>query len=291
MLGVVGNGRRWPNAKRIHMSKLPAILFLFVHCSLASAGTEPTASPTYASADPARPYKWLGPGSESRIVPGKQPLRFVREFKREPIAGGRILVGYHAIYEDSTISNEPVDPQTGERIVADIDFDSHMKNKGGTDGAGLCVPTSVNMAAFRQAVSECYDLQAYCTKFPGGSYPQKFDDTIRRKTNGKFKEYLNVTGREQCRELCRVALASGRAVGTTYGYSPRPEYRGEAIAHMVTLVHLKGGRAAILDNNFPGTYEWMSEEEFWRRQEMMGGPWVLALTGGSLPPPARIEVK
>jgi hypothetical protein len=276
-------------------SILPAFLICsaFLHAQQIVLSYKPHL-PTYTIADSARPYKWLGQGSEAKLIitnsAGKQikPIKYAPEHKKDPLHGNKIIAGYHAVYEDA-VEGGPIDPATGVEIMIDLPGESHMKNKGGSDGAGLCVYTSVNHAAYWQSVDELYDLQRWMTRYPGGSYPEKFDRSMQEKTRGKFRDYLNITGREQCRELCRRALASGRMVSTTYGYSDR---YGEAVAHMVNLVHLSSGRACILDNNFPGEnrYEWMSEDEFFRRQEMMGGPWVLVLLA-SPPPPSKIEVK
>jgi hypothetical protein len=69
----------------------------------------------------------------------------------------------------------------------------------------------------------------------------------------------------------------------TYGYGER--YRMQTIAHMVNLVHLDQKWAAILDNNFPGTYEWMPREEFLKRWAHPGGQgWAYVMLAPPPPP-------
>ena len=66
------------------------------------------------------------------------------------------------------------------------------------------------------------------------------------------------------------------------------QLRGGRIAHMVSLVHADDKWFAILDNNFPGSIEWMSPEEFKRTYTGGRAGWaVLLLNPGPPPPPCR----
>ena len=56
------------------------------------------------------------------------------------------------------------------KYAADCDLpnDLHLKNLGGSDGAGLCVFTSISHAARWQHVDVLKDFRDYMTRFPGG---------------------------------------------------------------------------------------------------------------------------
>jgi len=42
---------------------------------------------------------------------------------------------------------------------------------------------------------------------------------------------------------------------------------------------------AILDNNYPGTIEWMTEDQFRRAYTGLGGGWAVILLAPGPPPP------
>ena len=169
-------------------------------------------------------------------------------------------------------------------IRVDLPMSEHLKNKVGTDGSGLCVFTSIDMAARWQNEQDLIGFRDFMTKFPGGGWPAKVDKFIKQKAPNV--EYIqNTTGDET---LLDLALAkTGRMVCITYGYSPRYVDKwnpsGE-IDHMVNLVHLDDKWGVILDNNFPDNYEWMPRAELLRRWRMRGGGWLVVLTAPPPPP-------
>lgn len=167
----------------------------------------------------------------------------------------------------------------GREIAVDLPINEHLRNKGGSDGAGLCVFTSIDHAARWQNEVSLIGFRDYMTKFPGGGYPEKVDKFIPKKSDGKNVDYVQFTDGDPASLV--LALRTGRMPCITYGYSPR--YGGN-IAHMVNLVYLDDKWAAILDNNFPGTYEWVEYKEFIRRWRMGGGGWNLVLLNPSAPP-------
>jgi hypothetical protein len=172
-------------------------------------------------------------------------------------------------------------------VQCDLPDAEHLRNKGGSDGAGLCVFTSIDHAARWQNVPALVGFRDFMTDFPGGGYPTKVDHFLPRMAKSKnlpVPEYVQDTRGDV--GLMELALKTGRMVCVTYGYSPR---YGGRIAHMVNLVHLDDKWAVVLDNNFPGRtrYEWVERDEFLRRWRMGGGGWSLVLLNSGPPPVPR----
>lgn len=156
----------------------------------------------------------------------------------------------------------------------------HTKNVGGSDGAGLCVFTSIGHAARWQNVEALVDFQTFMRKYPGGGWPEKVTQYIPKASAAKgaaAPQYVQVEGVDI--EILRLALKSGRMPSVTYAYSPTGRYSGQRIAHMVNLVYLDDKVAAVLDNNFVGEdkVEWMSVAEFRRAYTGSGGGWSVVL--------------
>lgn len=158
---------------------------------------------------------------------------------------------------------------TGVRATADLPAGQHMRNTGGSDGFGLCVPTSAVVASRWQDVRELFDLRAYTERRPGGSYPAKFRKTLEdycREKQVPVPAYLQHEGGDAA--VLELALRTGRMPSVTYcGVDGPGRYGNEVIAHMVNLVHLDDTRAAIVDNNFPGTWLWMGRNQFLSRHK------------------------
>ena len=175
----------------------------------------------------------------------------------------------------------PFDSQV--EIAIDLPGNLHVKNvEAEVDKKGCCVFASINACANWSGVEELEDFLEWQAERDGGGYPEKVDASIREKTHGEFKEYVQATGEQDFLRVIDWAFRNGRPAAVTYGYGER---YGFAIAHMVTLVHFDAKYACVLDNNFIGenAYEWMTREEFLRRARMMGGPWCVVLLRA--PPP------
>lgn len=183
-----------------------------------------------------------------------------------------------AIFADAHVTTEPI-AKDGTAVQLDLPKSLHLKNTGGSDGprgpgsgSGLCVFTSLNHAAYWNRVSLLYDFQKYMTAFPGGGWPQKVDAMIAKKSQsaGVAKpEYIQFEANNL--DLLVLAIKTGRMPSVTYSFSPTKRYGGARIAHMVSLVSARAGKGpdgkgwwCVLDNNFPGSYEWMSEGDFLR---------------------------
>lgn len=178
-------------------------------------------------------------------------------------------------------------PDGKTEIQLDLPGHLHTKNVGGSDGAGLCVFTSIQHAAQWQHVPVLSDFQSWMRKYPGGGYPEKVDQKIKQicaERKVPVPPYLQVEGKDL--EILKLACKTGRMPSVTYSYSPTGRYGGARIAHMVTLSHADDAFFVVLDNNYPGVsaYEWMSPQEFLKTYAAGGQGWsVILLTCG--PPP------
>jgi hypothetical protein len=184
----------------------------------------------------------------------------------------------------------PVAPDGTTEINCDLPGDLHLKNKGGSDGAGLCVFTSIAHSARWQNVPSLEDFRDWMTKHPGGGYPQKVTQMILRKcqeTGVPEPAYVQVEGKDL--EILKLACKTGRMPAVTYSYSPTGRYGGGRIAHMVSLPHADNAWFCVLDNNYPGVdaYEWMSPDEFQKTYSAGGNGWSVILLSPGPPPVPR----
>lgn len=180
----------------------------------------------------------------------------------------------------------PVSP-AGKPAVVDLPAALHIRNVGGSDGAGLCVFTSVEMAAHFQNVPELYGFQKWMTRRPGGGYPSKLDKMIASFCDEKGvakPAYLQHSGGDEA--ILDLAIRTGRMPAVTY--AGRDDFYRTRIAHMVDLAHLDQVDAAILDNNRSGKWIWMSRSEFLQRWRDFDGGWAVMLLAPP-PPPATAE--
>ena len=177
----------------------------------------------------------------------------------------------------------------GEVLDCDLPGDQQFKNIGShIDGAGMCVMSSIEMAARLQGMEDFRGLRDWCAREPGGGYPGKVTRQIAafcKKKGISVPPYVQYEGPDPG-PVIEAACKSGRMPCITYGTSPR--YGGMPIAHMTCMPKFSGQYAACLDNNFPGEdkYEWMPRAEAVRRVTYPGrSGWVFVwLT--SPPPPS-----
>ncbi len=197
----------------------------------------------------------------------------------------------------------PVSPN-GTRAIADLPTSQHKRNVGGIDGAGLCVFTSFWHSCIWGDERAVFEFRDWMKRKPGGGYPEKFDAMLKQYCAEKgipVPAYVQHTGGDD--EFLRLALKTGRMPAVTYcGVDGKDSYGGEVVAHMVSLAHLDDKEAAIIDNNFPGRWLWMSAQDFlcrWRGVQPNGRPWYAGRTpiGGGWaivllsPPPAPYPAK
>jgi hypothetical protein len=179
-------------------------------------------------------------------------------------------------YYDKATVNGPV--HDGVEIAVDLPIEQHVKNFGAPkDGKGLCVFASMSMGARWHNVEVLSDIIHKIME--GGGWPEKVDEVFKKYApDVKYVQYEGVDP-----AILDRALSNNIPACVTYGYGER--YGMSTIYHMVLLVHFDHEKAVILDNNFPGTYEWMSREEFLRRWVHPGGKgWAYVILEAPPPP-------
>lgn len=162
-------------------------------------------------------------------------------------------------------------------IRTDLPVTEHLKNKGGSDGLGLCVFTSIDHSARWANEQILIGFRDYMTKHPGGGYPQKVDEYIplfARSRGLPTPLYVQHTGGDPL--FLELALKTNRMPAVTYSGNDGVYYR-QSVAHMVNLVYLSKTHACILDNNYPNQYLWMTRNQFLERWKGMGGGWAVVL--------------
>lgn len=166
----------------------------------------------------------------------------------------------------------------GHTVQVDLPVDQLVRNCGGSNGAGLCVFTSIMFSARLQNVPQLKDFQTWMKKHPGGGWPQKVDQMIARKCQEEGKpvpDYIQIENGDW--DLVKLALKTGRMPAITYGS-----------AHMVNIVCLDGKYGAFRDNNFVAQNEidWMTEEQ---AKQKAGGKrfWAVVLLAPRPPMPPK----
>jgi hypothetical protein len=167
----------------------------------------------------------------------------------------------------------------GTEVTIDLPPGQHVKNFGAPkDGSGLCVFASMDMAARWHHITELVDI---IHKIPnGGGWPQKVDKVL--KEHAPHRKYVQYEGKDPA--ILDTAIAARSPACVTYGYGERYG-KGQTIYHMVILIHIDQKWACIIDNNFPGTYEWMTRSEFLDRWKHPGGQGWAYVFLESPPPP------
>lgn len=185
------------------------------------------------------------------------------------------------------VTKEPV-ANDGTPIQLDLPQSLHLRNKGGSDGAGLCVFTSLTHSASYQNIPVLQDFRDWMTRYPGGGWPEKVESMVNKVcAERKAPRPVTIQVESNDLEILKTAVRLGRMPGVTYSFSPSGRYGGRRIAHMVTLVAADAGPNhlwAILDNNYPDTIEWMSEDQFRRTYSGGSRGWSCIFTGPGPPP-------
>jgi hypothetical protein len=180
---------------------------------------------------------------------------------------------------------------SGTQVDCDLPADRHQRNAAGSDGAGLCVFTSLGMAADWCSETALLDFRDWMRARPGGGYPEKVNAMIRALCQDRHlpePRYVQLQGGDL--DTLALAVQHGHLACVTYGHSPTGRYGGRPIAHMVNCVAARAGPQqlwAILDNNYPGTIEWMSEDQFRKAYTLLGGGWSILLLKEGPPPVPR----
>ncbi|MDY3558130.1 hypothetical protein R5W23_000851 [Gemmata sp. JC673] len=178
-------------------------------------------------------------------------------------------------------TTQPVSPR-GTPATIDVPASLHIRNTGGLGprgpgtGAGLCVPTSVQVAARWHGLNEMEGFQAWCMQRPGGSWPQKLAADIKEFARSKgitAPRFVQHTGGDPA--FLELVYRTRRMPAQTW-----------TAAHMVNGAHLDGTTAAVIDNNRPGNWLWQTRAEYLRAWEASGPGWVFCWLAPP-PPPGR----
>ena len=256
-------------------SILLVCLFAFAGCS--APATDGEAEPDKPKSRPVPPFvKPVDPVSPCPPDDGGKWPRKPRK-PRSPAPVGAAVGG-------------KTSPDGREQLNCDLPGRFHQKNTGGSDGAGLCVYASARHAGRWQDDPVFDAIFDWMKRHPGGSYPQKFDQTIAQcaKELGLAPPvYIQIE--ENDLELLKKASENGLFIGSTYNYSPTGRYGGQRVSHMVSLPHFSDVWVAVLDNNYIGedNYEWMSPDEYLKVAAGGRKLWAVILLAKSPPPPPK----
>lgn len=182
----------------------------------------------------------------------------------------------------------------GVSATAPIPPQFHIRNEGGSDGAGLCVISAGitnglyqgipglevpgrDEASGRTVPGKGSILWRTAKARPGGYGPDKLASLIEEvMPEEKWASYVG-TDFGVLDRLSRMGypIAATMSTGQLYHYAP--------IHHDVSLLHYRTGEwACVADNNDPGKYHWMPAAEFDRRTIDGGVFWAWIWT--ALPP-------
>jgi hypothetical protein len=227
-----------------------------------------------------------GPPAPPRPVPAPAPVPVPLPPKPCPGPGPCPKPRLQGEYE-AKVGGPKLDD--GTEVDCDLPPALHVKNRGGSDGAGLCVFASLRHSGQWHNEPVLTGLFEWMFSKPGGGYPDKVTrciETYSREKGLPQPLYLQIEGDDL--DVLKAACKSGRMPGVTYSYSPTGRYGGQRIAHMVTLVHADDRWFAILDNNYPGenAIEWMDPATFLKVYTGGRSGWaVIPLSPGPPPPP------
>lgn len=175
----------------------------------------------------------------------------------------------------------------GVEVNCDLPTELHLKNRGGSDGAGLCVFASLTHAGQWCDEPVAQHMFEFMFTRPGGGYPTKVDAMLKAcaaEMRLPVPSYIQHTGGDP--EFIERALATYRYVSCTYDGRDTAYggvYSGR-IAHMVNCVYLGQKWAVVHDNNTPGRWLWLPRAAFLERWKGGGGGWAVVLLRPGPPP-------
>lgn len=164
-----------------------------------------------------------------------------------------------------------------EGTVVTLDRGSHIENSEGSDGGGLCVPTSVVVAARWQGIKEAEGFLDYCRHRPGGSTPLQLARDLKAyaaKSHVTLPPFLQHTGGDV--KFLEEMLKAGKCVGITY--CGNDGFYKSTINHMVDLAGLTETTGVIIDSNRPHFWVSMTRSQLiarWQGKRDDGRPALL----------------
>ena len=166
----------------------------------------------------------------------------------------------------------------GVAVACDFPESQHLRNVGGSDGAGLCVYASGAHGANWAGLKKMAGIFEWMRQHPGGSYPEKWKRTVTqycRESGIEEPPYVQITDGDI--EVLYAATRTRRMACVTYGGRDGVLYRNaKPIGHMVNVLYCDPKVTCILDNNNPGKYLWMdTKSEFVPRWMDNQGGWAI----------------
>lgn len=180
----------------------------------------------------------------------------------------------------------------GEEIQCFLPEQFHIKNRGGSDGAGLCVWDSLNYCCVFQHVRPLDQIFKWHFDKPGGGWPERVDKDIAaicQEQGVPVPDYIQVEDKDNRRTISQFTK-TGRMVGATYCFSLTGRYEGKDIAHMIAICHCtpahgnSPGWVGVLDNNYPRSIEWIPYDDFPRVHAKSGQGWIVGFLNPGPPP-------
>jgi hypothetical protein len=169
----------------------------------------------------------------------------------------------------------PIAPDGKTHVTTYLPLSLRMWNVGGSDGAGLCVYTSVTHAARYQNEQKLFGLRAWAEKRPGGSWPQKLAKDVAEFAPGV--RWVQSDGRDLA--FLQAALKTGRMASISIP------------GHMLNAIHADDRWVCLMDNNAiydrqtkrDNKLDWLTVDEFQKRWT----GWVVVLLA---PPPPPLAI-
>lgn len=182
-----------------------------------------------------------------------------------------------------TPTKTPVSPE-GAVAIIDLPGAQHMRNTGGSDGYGLCVNTSIEVAGRWQNIPQVVGLQEWSTHRPGGSTSSQVPGDLRafaKAKNVTLPPYVQHTGGDDA--FLELIYKTRRMPCMTYAGAD--DFYSGTIAHMVNGAYLDGLHGAIIDNNRPGEWVWSTRKQHlnrWKGLDDNGEPLRVRLGRGGI---------
>lgn len=170
----------------------------------------------------------------------------------------------------------------GVTVNAPIPPEMHFKNTGGSDGAGLCVNTSMTIAGAFHGIADLWRLAQSSLMIdsrarPGGSWPEK----LERELKEHYPDEQWFMWESPTTEQVEAFNAQGLAVCTTTNTGRLYNY--DYIYHYIVTIHLDSLWAMIVDSNDPGKYHIMPRAEYDRRAPNPEKVWGTVWLSGRVP--------
>lgn len=164
----------------------------------------------------------------------------------------------------------------------------YIRNTGGSDGAGLCVFTSIYHSGVYQGLP-LSEYRKFMERRPGGGWPEKVDRTLKEYAKEKatwLPRYVHVFSLDNL-DIVQAAVREGMMVCSTWG-TDYSHYQGQTIAHMVNIVYMDKEWGAIVDNNFPNEVLWVKRPRFeqyiaWTGRRGDDGAWFIIFFDNVMP--------